>query len=107
RDLSPRPSLLRAHFVPDQAAALRYDARKLSLARLASDDRKRDTLQSLNLHGVGRHRPDRTGTTVLHSANGDRLEAVQMTLPDYDVVVVGTGPGGRSAAYARAHGGLS
>jgi hypothetical protein len=47
--------LLRAHFVPDQATALRYYARALGRSRLASDDSEGDTIELLELNGARRH----------------------------------------------------
>lgn len=48
--------LLRAHRVPDQAAALRHQARELGPACLAPDDGERDSGESLELYGVRCHR---------------------------------------------------
>ena len=55
-DVATGLCLLRTHRVPDQATALRYQARELGRARLASDDGERDTIESLDLDGVRRHR---------------------------------------------------
>jgi hypothetical protein len=54
-DMTTGLHLLRTHRCPHQATALRYEARKLGRARLASDDGERDTIESLELDGVRCH----------------------------------------------------
>ena len=42
--------LLRTHHFPDQATALRHQAREFGRARLAPDHRERDTIESVDLN---------------------------------------------------------
>jgi hypothetical protein len=54
-DVATGLCLLRAHGLPDHAAALRYHSRELGRIGLASNDGERDAFESLKLNGVRSH----------------------------------------------------
>lgn len=61
--------LLRTHRIPNQAATLRYHARELGRACLASDDREWNTGESQELDGVGGpHENRHIRGRVIHSS---------------------------------------